>query len=81
MAPVASLGSRSSTVLRSSSRVAPTLDPSERPPSWSALTGDFSSRLEVSAAWRMSLSPMVRTSVAFAANSGDRGAAFSSESR
>ena len=45
LAPVASLGSRSSTVRRSSSRVEPTLDPSERPPSWSARTGDFSSRL------------------------------------
>ena len=81
MAPVASLGSRSSTVLRSSSRVEPTLDPSESPPSCSAFTGDLSNRLEVSAACRMSLSPMVRTSVAFEANSGDRGAAFISESR
>ena len=66
---------------RSSSRVEPTLDPSARPPSCSALTGDFSSRLEVSAAWRMSLSPIVRTSVALAANSGERGAAAISESR
>ena len=68
-------------VRRSSSRVEPTLDPSASPPSCSALTGDCSSRLEVSAARLMSTSPMVRTSVALAANSGERGAAVSSASR
>jgi hypothetical protein len=68
-------------VRRSSSSVEPTFDPSASPPSCSALTGDLSSRLEVSAACRMSTSPIVRTSVALAANSGDRGAAASSASR
>ncbi len=68
-------------VLRSSSRVELTFDPSARPPSWRARTGELSSRLDVSAALRMSPSPIVRTSVAFAANSGERGAAARSDSR
>ena len=68
-------------VRRSSSSVDPTFEPSDRPPSCSALTGELSSRLEVSAAARMSPSPIVRTSVALAANSGERGAAASSDSR
>ncbi len=68
-------------VRRSSSSVEPTLDPWARPPSCRALTGVLSSRFDVSAACRMSTSPMVRTSVAFAANSGDRGAAAISDSR
>ena len=66
---------------RRSSRVEPTFEPWDRPPSCSALTGDCSSRFEVSAAARMSPSPMVRTSVALAANSGERGAAAISDSR
>ena len=66
---------------RSSSSVVPTFEPSDSPPSCSALTGVLSSRFEVSAACRMSPSPMVRTSVALAANSGERGAAASSDAR
>ncbi len=73
------MGSRFSTVFLSSSSVPPTLLPSDSPPSCSARTGEFSSRFDVSAAERMSASPMLRTSVAFAANSGERGAAASSD--
>ena len=40
------------------------------PPSWRARTGCSSIRLDVSAALRMSASPMVRTLSAWAANSG-----------
>ena len=57
---------------RSSSRVLPTFEPSAMPPSFRARTGVCSSRFEVSAALRMSASPMVRTLLAWAANSGDR---------
>ena len=57
---------------RSSSKVVPTFEPSAMPPSLSALTGVFRSRLEVSAALRTSASPMLRTLSACAANSGDR---------
>ena len=51
------------------------------PPSLSAFTGVLSSRLEVSAALRMSWSPMLRTLLAWAANSGDRVWALVSASR
>jgi len=81
LAPLASFGSRSSTVRRSSSRVEPTLEPSASPPSCSALTGDLSSRLELSAALRMSSSPIVRTSAALAVNSGERGSAAINDPR
>ena len=57
------------------------LGPLRDPPSLSALTGVFSSRLEVSAARRMSWSPMVRTFAAWAENSGDRVWALVSASR
>jgi hypothetical protein len=71
--PVASLGSRSSTVRRRSSSVLPTLRALRQATLLQGRTGDFSSRFDVSAAARMSSSPMVRTSVALAANSGDFG--------
>src|SRR3954449_125930 len=70
-APCAPLGSSASTVRRSSSRVPPTLVPSERPPSCRAFTGLPSMRLLVSAARRISSSPMVRTSFALAVKSGE----------
>ena len=78
--PVTWLGSRSSTVRRSSSSVLPTLEPSASPPFLRAWTGLSSSRLEVSAALRMSASPIVRTLSACAANSGLLGCAFASAS-
>ncbi len=70
LVPLAWLGSSSSTVRRSSSRVLPTLDPLARPPSWRALTGLWSRRLLDSAARRMSSSPIVRISLALASYSG-----------
>ena len=59
----------------------PTLEPLASPPSLIARTGACSSRLEVSAAFRMSASPMLRTLAAWAANSGDRVCAVSSAFR
>ena len=59
----------------------PTSDPSDRPPFLRAWTGRSSSRLEVSAALRMSASPMVRTFSAWAANSGLVGWAVASALR
>ena len=64
-------GSRSSTVRRSSSRVLPTLEVSASPPASIARTGVCSSRLDVSAALRMSASPMLRTASACAEKVGE----------
>src|SRR5450759_5037141 len=64
-------GSRSSTVRRRSTSVWPTFEPCVRLPSLSALTGVLSSRFDVSAALRMSASPMDRTASAWAAKSGE----------
>ena len=55
---------------RRSSSVFPTVEPCAIPPSLSAVTGLSSIRFEVSAALRMSESPIVRTFSACAANSG-----------
>ncbi len=68
---VASLGSRLSTVLRRSSSDLLTWDVPETPPSRSSLTGIWSRRLDVSAAPRMSESPMSRMSSALRASSGE----------
>ena len=68
---VASLGSRLSTVLRRSSSDLLTCDVPDTPPSRSSLTGIWSSRFDVSAAARMSESPMRRMSSALPAISGD----------
>jgi len=51
----------------------PTLEPWARPPSCIALTGILSRRFDVSAARRMSASPIVRTSLALALNCGELG--------
>ena len=66
---------------RRSSRVLPTLEVPDRPPSLSALTGIWSMRLLLSAAKRTSSLPMLRTSAALVSHSGERAAAFISESR
>ena len=81
LAPAAWPGSRSSTVRRRSSRVLPTFELPDRPPSLSALTGIWSMRLDDSAANRTSSLPMLRTSAALVSHSGERAAAFMSESR
>ena len=69
--PVACLGSRSSTVRRRSSSVEATLAPSLSGPFCIARTGDASRRFDVSAAARMSSSPIAATSPAFAAKAGE----------
>src|SRR5258708_27755214 len=73
-------GSRSSTVLRRSTRDVETCEVLSRPPLVMALTGRSSRRLETLAESRMSLSPRFWTELTLVANSAEWVSSASSES-